>query len=170
MTNLFRTAPGTESSVPGAGTDFDTAQTFAAFQAFMALANKQAGSPVIASTGVDVPDAQPEPEPAPPSALADLPPSVNSAGFRTSGPWIVGALYIVIPTGGLLPIADDATLERYWYCVTKGRYVCVTLSHALAWAAISSVSGGVMKAYKSQADAIAAFNESLQYHMVTVVA
>ncbi|KAJ7779445.1 hypothetical protein DFH07DRAFT_950501 [Mycena maculata] len=146
--------------------DLFLTETFPAFQAFMALTNKQAGSPVIASTGVDVPDAQPEP--APPSASADLPPSVNSAGFRTGGPWIV--LYVVILGGSLLPIVDDVTLERYWYCVTKGRYVGITLSHALAWAAISGVSGGVMKAYKSQADTIAAFSESLQYHMVTVVA
>ncbi|KAJ7435120.1 hypothetical protein B0H11DRAFT_2257619 [Mycena galericulata] len=75
-----------------------------------------------------------------------------------------GGFYVVIPPAPLLPIA-----EPIWYCITKGRYVGVTLNNALALAAVVGVSGGNMKGYKTQALALAAFNELLQYHMVAVI-
>ncbi|KAJ7675301.1 hypothetical protein B0H17DRAFT_1207810 [Mycena rosella] len=76
------------------------------------------------------------------------------------------------PTGPLLPVAvaptptEDAPL---WYAITRGHYVGVTLSNALALGAVSGVSSSSMKSYRSQMLAVAAFNEMLQYCMVVVI-
>ncbi|KAJ7481402.1 hypothetical protein B0H11DRAFT_2232888 [Mycena galericulata] len=81
------------------------------------------------------------PAPAAPVVAAPAP-----AGFLTQGPWVAGRLYVVVPSSSLLPIAeappaneDDAPT---WYCITKGRYVGVTLSNSLAVASIVNISGG----------------------------
>ncbi|KAJ7149501.1 hypothetical protein C8R43DRAFT_1128494 [Mycena crocata] len=94
-------------------------------------------------------------------------------GFRTSGPWIAGALYVVVPSGPLLPIAEPDYGEDdgpTWYCITKGTFVGVTLSNALASMATVSIRASNMKGYKTQSLALAAFNDALQYpRMITVI-
>ncbi|KAJ7511169.1 hypothetical protein B0H11DRAFT_2215006 [Mycena galericulata] len=101
-------------------------------------------------------------------------PAHAPGGFLTKGPWIAGSLFVVVPQGPMLPVAEDPlpaeTEGPYWYSITKGRYVGVTRSNALALASVTGISAGSMKAYKTQALALAAFNEMLQYHMVVVVA
>ncbi|KAK6974472.1 hypothetical protein R3P38DRAFT_2811851 [Favolaschia claudopus] len=59
--------------------------------------------------------------------------------------------------------------ETYWYCITQGRFVGVTVTHAVALAATRGVSGGTMKAHRSQVAALEAFNVALDYRMITVV-
>jgi hypothetical protein len=120
------------------------------------------------------PPSLPSPSPslltAAPAAVARLP---AQAGFQTRGPWIAGALYQVVPAATLMAIAEPVQNNEddpLWYCITRGSYVGVTQSHALAVAAVSGVSRSHMKSYKSQVLALAAFNDMLQFHMVVVVA
>ncbi|KAJ7430875.1 hypothetical protein B0H11DRAFT_2389626 [Mycena galericulata] len=95
-------------------------------------------------------------------------------GFQTRGPWLAGVLYVVVPAGPLLPVAEeprDADDEGpIWYCITKAKYVGVHLSQPMAINAVLGVPGNAMKSYKTQALAVAAFNEMLQYGMVKVIA
>ncbi|KAJ7492945.1 hypothetical protein B0H11DRAFT_1911389 [Mycena galericulata] len=115
---------------------------------------------------VEAPVAAPVPPPGPP------PPGNSPVGFQTHGPWVAGVLYIVVPAGPLLLITEDAPVEGedppIWYSMTKGTYVGVHRSQALALAAVQGVSHSTMKGYKTQALAVAAFNEMLQYHMVAI--
>ncbi|KAJ7454348.1 hypothetical protein B0H11DRAFT_2245004 [Mycena galericulata] len=181
MTSFTPPAPGTESSIPGAAlAQSDDANATAAFRFFSAaLAALNLGSqataaspaapavsPVIAAPAVPVAPA--------PAVQTPLAPAVSSAPrFLTRGPWVAGSLYHVVPTGPLMPIAEEASddaEEPVWYCITKGRHVGVTLSNALAAAAVVSLpGGGHMKRHKTQALAVAAFNEMLGYNMVSVV-
>jgi hypothetical protein len=72
-----------------------------------------------------------------------------------------------------MPIAEPALPEGAdspaWYAITRGLYVGVTLCNPLAVNAVSGVPRSGMKGYKSQALALAAFNELLGYNMVAVV-
>ncbi|KAJ7870136.1 hypothetical protein B0H13DRAFT_1896336 [Mycena leptocephala] len=108
--------------------------------------------------------------PAPaPMAAAVAPP-----GFRTRGPWTAGALYVVVPSGPLIAVAEAELSEGegspLWYCITKGCWVGVTLNNHMAVSAVQGVSSPAMKSYKTQSAALAAFNELLGYNMVTIVA
>jgi hypothetical protein len=88
--------------------------------------------------------------------------------FRTHGPWVAGVLYQVVPGGPLAPIAEENETSGDWYCIHKGLYVGVTLSHALATNAVVGVSNSGMKGYKTQVAALAAFNELLGYNMIRI--
>jgi hypothetical protein len=85
---------------------------------------------------------------------------------------VAGALYKVVPTGPLIAVAEDETVEEHplWYCITKGLYVGITLNNALALGAVSGVSRCAMKSFKSQVQALASFNELLGYGMVAILA
>ncbi|KAJ7137328.1 hypothetical protein C8R43DRAFT_955536 [Mycena crocata] len=177
----FAVSSGT-ASVPGATPSSDT--IVAALQllnaAVASLTAATQPAPVVPATAAaaQVPDAlqmlkaaldaltQGSPTP----ATAPAPPPVQQGGFLTHGPWVVGSLYVVVPTGPLLPIGHepDGDEEALWYCITKGHVVGVHLSHALALASVTGVSNSAMKAYKTQALAVAAFNELLQYRLVAL--
>ncbi|KAK6975115.1 hypothetical protein R3P38DRAFT_3238014 [Favolaschia claudopus] len=108
--------------------------------------------------------------PSPRSVLAPATPSQPL--LRTTGPWIVGYFYIVVPPQHLaaIPETPEAGEESgVWYCISKGRYVGVTLVHSVALAAIVGVSGGSMRSYKTQVKALDAFNAALDFHSVAVV-
>ncbi|KAJ7661880.1 hypothetical protein DFH06DRAFT_1325203 [Mycena polygramma] len=119
------------------------------------------GSAVAAAPDAAAPDA---------AAPAAAPAAV---GFHSKGPWVAGNLYVVVPTGPMLPTAEDEITDGEaaptWYCITKGTYIGLTVSNPLAVNAVSGVSSSGMKGYKSQALALAAFNELLGYRMVAVV-
>ncbi|KAJ7669899.1 hypothetical protein DFH06DRAFT_1125308 [Mycena polygramma] len=109
------------------------------------------------------------PTPAPASTTAPAP-----AGFHTTGPWVAGALYVVVPSAPLMPIVEtdivpDGEEGPKWYAITRGHYIGVTLSNPLAVNAVVGVSHSGMKGYKTQALALAAFNEMLRYNMVAVI-
>ncbi|KAJ7702735.1 hypothetical protein B0H17DRAFT_1194613 [Mycena rosella] len=150
------TAPGTEASVPGTAISGSSdAQAVALQNMLAAMATFSQASQ--ASTSAPV--AAAIPTPAAPASL-----------FRTRSPWIVGSLYVV-PTAPLTTIAEDAEAdpERLWYCITRGKYMGVTLSNPLALAATSGFSRGAMKSHKTQLLALEAFNEMLGYQLVAVV-
>ncbi|KAJ7777829.1 hypothetical protein DFH07DRAFT_950883 [Mycena maculata] len=105
--------------------------------------------------------------------LVDSPPQVATTRFQTRGPWIAGNLYVVVPSGPLLPLAKDPVPEGedapLWYCITKGSYIGVTLSNDLVIAAVTGVSSSRMKSYKTQALALTAFNEAQSYGLLIVI-
>ncbi|KAJ7735251.1 hypothetical protein DFH07DRAFT_780047 [Mycena maculata] len=99
-------------------------------------------------------------------------PAPAPVGFQTHGPWVAGTLFLVVPTAPLMlihedPVADDAEAPL-WYCITKGTYVGVHTSQALALTAVQGVRNSGMKSYKTQSLAVAAFNEMLAYRMVAI--
>lgn len=85
---------------------------------------------------------------------------------------MAGALYLVVPTGPLVAVAEPPIAEGeepLWYCVTRSKHVGLTINNALAMAAVVGVSRSSMKSYKTQALALAAFNEMLTYNLVQVL-
>ncbi|KAJ6494169.1 hypothetical protein DFH09DRAFT_1104310 [Mycena vulgaris] len=96
------TSPGTEPqpSVPGAAMPQSSDASQAALPALAA-----SPAPAVAAGSTATP----------------------AVGFLTRGPWVVGSLYQVVPTGPLIAIAEEATVvdeDRYWYCITRGRLWC----------------------------------------------
>ncbi|KAJ7810046.1 hypothetical protein B0H13DRAFT_1927549 [Mycena leptocephala] len=98
------------------------------------------------------------------TAQAPLLPRALSAPPRLlvpmlTGPWIAGAIYGVIPTGPLALVPNQS--GEKWYAITKGRYVGVTNSTAIADGAVTRVSHALRTLFSSQADAVQAFNAAL---------
>ncbi|KAJ6525809.1 hypothetical protein DFH09DRAFT_1328827 [Mycena vulgaris] len=176
MTSFTAAAPGTVP-VPETANSRTDGPTVGAMQAMLraALASLDAApQPTALSTDQDTPGdlIQEEVPAAPMLATPPIAATVVPAptGFLTQGPWVVGSLYVVVPTGPLLPINTGLSDEQaVWYCITRGHYVGITLSNLLALAAVVGVSASNMKGYHGQALAIAAFNEMLQYRMVAVI-
>ncbi|KAJ7450269.1 hypothetical protein B0H11DRAFT_2246837 [Mycena galericulata] len=79
-------------------------------------------------------------------------------GLQSTGPWIVGEVYNVVPAGPLALVPDKG---EKWYAITKGRYVGVTNSAALADGAVSRVSHALRQLHDTQAEAAEAFNTAL---------
>ncbi|KAJ7901032.1 hypothetical protein B0H14DRAFT_3422941 [Mycena olivaceomarginata] len=105
-------------------------------------------------------------------SLLPPPGTAAAAGFQTHGPWVAGALYLVVPTGPLVAVAEPPVAEGeepFWYCVTCGKHVGLTINNALAMAAVVGVSRSSMKSYKTQALTLAAFNKMLTYNLVQVL-
>ncbi|KAJ7907034.1 hypothetical protein B0H13DRAFT_1879974 [Mycena leptocephala] len=87
--------------------------------------------------------------------------------FRTRSSWVVGALYIVVPTAPLMPIVEDEHIDEDtspWYAIMRGLYVGITLSNALAINAVVGIRSSHMKSYATQA-----FNDLLANNMVAVI-
>ncbi|KAJ7704199.1 hypothetical protein B0H16DRAFT_1482688 [Mycena metata] len=126
--------------------------------------------PPLRFSTTDQTPATPAQAPAPTVIVASAPPSPPGV-FLTRGPWVAGALYVVVPTAPLLGIAEEALDDDVpaWYAIIRGRYVGVTLSNALALNATTGVSAGSMRKYKTQALAVAAFNEMLQYRLAALL-
>ncbi|KAK6969084.1 hypothetical protein R3P38DRAFT_2814966 [Favolaschia claudopus] len=107
----------------------------ARFRRSCSLPWPRSGKPLPTQASRGVADAAPS-SPAPAAAAAGAPPNT----FRTTAPWVVGFLYLVVPAEHLTAIAEQpqSVSEEeapLWYCITKGKYVGVTLNHPLALAA-----------------------------------
>ncbi|KAJ7886294.1 hypothetical protein B0H13DRAFT_2342941 [Mycena leptocephala] len=103
------------------------------------------GSPpgYAAAAPTPVAAAAPAPIPIPVApAPAPAPAAVPVPAFQTRGPWVAGALYVVVPSGPLTAVAEVELVEGEsgptWYCITKGCWVSVTLNNHLA---VSVVQG-----------------------------
>ncbi|KAJ7348645.1 hypothetical protein DFH08DRAFT_960026 [Mycena albidolilacea] len=93
---------------------------------------------------------------------ASSPPSyVNPLVPRSVGPWEAGSVFSVVPPQPLASIPVPAGDEELWYCILKGKFVGVTQNHPLAVDAVLGVSNNSMRSYKTQALALAAFNNAL---------
>ncbi|KAJ6518241.1 hypothetical protein C8R47DRAFT_1205305 [Mycena vitilis] len=171
MTANNQPTSGTVSSVPGGGgiQPPSPAQAAALQTMWAAMTALSQGHPAPSSPDVAAP-ATPDgsaPADAPPAAGA---PSLRPAptAFRSSAPWVAGALYHVVPAAALVSIPEDGD-ETDWYAIYRGLYVGITLNNALATAAVVGVSGSSMKGHKTQDRALAAFNEMLLYHQIVVI-
>ncbi|KAJ7690904.1 hypothetical protein B0H14DRAFT_3532151 [Mycena olivaceomarginata] len=171
MTNVNQPAPGTGSSVPAAVND---SQHIAAFQALlgaMLTLQGQAPTPAPPSAGsASVPPAPAAPNlpvPANVNAPTAAPP-INE--LRTRGPWVAGTIYHVVPpTPLVLTVEGENEPEGPWYTITRGLHVGVTVSNPIALGAVSGVSRSTMSKHKTQAQAVAAFNEALNFGLVAVL-
>ncbi|KAJ6463777.1 hypothetical protein C8R47DRAFT_1224945 [Mycena vitilis] len=92
--------------------------------------------------------------PAPPAPPAQA----STGGIRFTGPWLAGVIYGVVPGGPLATVPDDG---EKWYAITKGRFVGVTNSTAIADGAVSRVSHALRSVFDTQQEAVTAFNQAL---------
>ncbi|KAJ7044911.1 hypothetical protein C8F04DRAFT_1174653 [Mycena alexandri] len=176
MTNVSPVASGTEHNSVAAAAPPNNEQVMQFLTAAMAtLSQAQPGlapsAPAPAPAAAAVTPA-PAPPPYPVDAAA-APVVAPGPTFQTRGPWVAGALFIVVPPVALSAIPEDPLVDDesspLWYAITKGTFIGVTLSNPLALAATVGVSGSRMKSYKSQALALAAFNEMLNFALLAVI-
>ncbi|KAJ7678288.1 hypothetical protein DFH06DRAFT_1121779 [Mycena polygramma] len=92
---------------------------------------------------------------------------VMQNGLQMSAPWVAGALYGVVPDAPLALVADRG---EKWYAITKGKYIGVTNSGAVADHAVTRVSHALRVCYDSQSEAVAAFNDVLAFPIGGLVA
>ncbi|KAJ7126220.1 hypothetical protein C8R44DRAFT_734106 [Mycena epipterygia] len=172
MTNFTSASSATESvavATPSQGSDGNTVAAIQALAAAVASLQQVSQSRSLAAQPVPPAAVASPANPAPAALIAVAP--ATAPGFLTRGPWVSNSLYQVIPTGHLTLIAEAPGEDMpLWYCITAGRYVGVTLSHALASGAVVGVSRCAMKSYKTQVLAVESFNQLLDYNMVAVIA
>ncbi|KAJ7887723.1 hypothetical protein B0H13DRAFT_1888765 [Mycena leptocephala] len=87
--------------------------------------------------------------------------------LRTTGPWIAGALYSVVPQAPLAAVPDNGDK---WFSITRGKYVGLTKNAAISLKAVTGVSTGLSEKHNSQADALDNFNSALATDAVAVFA
>ncbi|KAJ7665821.1 hypothetical protein DFH06DRAFT_1127025 [Mycena polygramma] len=134
-----------------------------------AAAVSDAAAMVTAAVSVNHATSVPVRSPAPIAASAfPSPPAAQSAPafIRTSGPWIAGLLYGVVPPTPLSPVPDNG---EKWFAITRGRYVGLTRNPAIATHAVTGISGGLSPKSTTQADALDQFNSALDIGAVNVV-
>ncbi|CAK5277181.1 unnamed protein product [Mycena citricolor] len=94
-------------------------------------------------------------------------------GIQSQGPWVVGTMYNVVPTGPLaaMPPTQSASFppETIWYAVTRGHYVGITTNNSVAVAAVTGASRSNMGGHPSEAVAIGVFNQTLAMNLVSIV-
>ncbi|KAJ7603765.1 hypothetical protein DFH06DRAFT_1151642 [Mycena polygramma] len=87
------------------------------------------------------------------------------AFVQSTGPWVVGSLFNVIPAAHLTGIDEIADK---WYAITKGTYVGITKHNNLSSNATIGVSGSQQNGFTLQSEAITAFNTALDGGMSRV--
>ncbi|KAJ7440411.1 hypothetical protein B0H11DRAFT_2253031 [Mycena galericulata] len=139
-------AANSQSSTPDQGQAWQLLS-----QAAHAMATaSQAPAPAVAPAATPVAPA--------PVAPASVSPFGPGGGIRMTGPWIAGEIYGVVPTGPITAVPDNS---EKWFAITKGRYVGVTNSAAIADGAVSRVSHSLRAGYTTQTEALEAFNSVL---------
>ncbi|KAJ7684874.1 hypothetical protein DFH06DRAFT_1313252 [Mycena polygramma] len=93
-------------------------------------------------------------------------PAAPSTRFRTTGPWIAGSLYTVIPAEHLSAVPDN---NDKWFAITSGKYVGLTKNTALSLNAVVGVSNALSTSFSSQADALDHFNSALDGDAIAIV-
>ncbi|KAJ7301533.1 hypothetical protein DFH08DRAFT_986302 [Mycena albidolilacea] len=166
MALLNSPAPGTESSVPGAVND----QTVAALQSLWAAMQQAVTTPPAPLAANSVPAITTPSTAAPPVIPTSSTAAPSANALPTGGPWVAGTIYHVVPPTPLVPTLEgENESEGPWYSITRGLHVGVTLSNPIAVGAIAGVSRSAMAKHKTQAQAIAAFNEALNFGLVAVL-
>jgi hypothetical protein len=100
------------------------------------------------------------------AAAAAPAPAVVVPFVQSTGPWIAGSLFDVIPAAPLTAVPDNG---EKWYAITKGKYVGLTIHNLLSSGAVSGVSGALQNCYPRQADALVAFNIALSGGLIHVL-
>ncbi|KAJ7672459.1 hypothetical protein DFH06DRAFT_1319876 [Mycena polygramma] len=98
--------------------------------------------------------------------VAPGPPAPPSSMFRTTGPWIAGSLYTVIPAEPLAAVPDNTDK---WFAITSGKYVGLTKNAALSLAAVVGVSNALSTSFTSQTEALEHFNSALEGNAIAVI-
>jgi hypothetical protein len=69
----------------------------------------------------------------------------------------------------ILTVDSENKREGPWYTITHGLHVGVTISNLIALGMVSDVSHSAMSKHKTQAQAVATFNEALSFGLVAVL-
>ncbi|KAJ7922182.1 hypothetical protein B0H13DRAFT_2317791 [Mycena leptocephala] len=100
------------------------------------------------------------------AAAAPAAPAAPVPFVQSTGPWIAGSLFNVVPAAPLAAVPDNG---EKWYAITKGKYVGLTPHNLLSSGAVMGVSSALQNSYTHQADALAAFNLALTGGLVHVL-
>ncbi|KAJ7455966.1 hypothetical protein B0H11DRAFT_2244309 [Mycena galericulata] len=100
------------------------------------------------------------------AAAPAAPVPVGGGLARTTGPWISGNLYSIIPLAPLQAIPDNG---EKWFAITRGKYVGLTKNSAISLNAVSGVPGALAEKFSSQSDALEYFNGALTSGAVAVI-
>ncbi|KAJ7130584.1 hypothetical protein C8R44DRAFT_872372 [Mycena epipterygia] len=73
------------------------------------------------------------------AALAAAAPAPGKQ-FSSTGPWVAGTLYNVVPPTPLAAVPDNS---EKWYAITKGRYVGLTTNSSISSNGVSGVSNAL---------------------------
>ncbi|KAJ7608822.1 hypothetical protein DFH06DRAFT_1346657 [Mycena polygramma] len=99
------------------------------------------------------------------SAAATAPPATYSF-VHSTGPWVAGRLFSVVPPVDLVGVPDNG---EKWYAITKGKYVGLTQNGIYSSNAVLGVSGALHGSYTQQAEALLAFNAARTGNLVVVI-
>ncbi|KAJ6490573.1 hypothetical protein C8R47DRAFT_1214866 [Mycena vitilis] len=130
-------------------------------QVYMVLADL-----AVATTAVSDAAAAVEVAATPFVAVPVLPVVPHSSMFRTTGPWIAGSLYTVVPAEPLAAVPDN---NDKWFAITSGKYVGLTKNAALSLAAVVGVSNALSTSFTSQTEALEHFNSALEGNAIAVI-
>ncbi|KAJ6489346.1 hypothetical protein C8R47DRAFT_1215693 [Mycena vitilis] len=134
-------------------------------QVFDAVADLAAAATAVSDTAADVSTAAElvlaAQGPAVPAGPRPLP-----AMFRTTGPWIAGNLFVIVPPVHLTAVPDNS---NRWHAITSGKYVGLTKNPALSLNAVVGVSNALSTGFSSQAEALDHFNDALDGDAVIVI-
>nr|GAT45799.1 predicted protein [Mycena chlorophos] len=96
-------------------------------------------------------------------------PRANPADpYAAQGPWNVGRMYSVVPTGHLEPASEAGLVNPRWYVVTRGFHVGITTVNGFAVTAVSGASRGRLRSFANQDDALIEFNLLWDLGQVTI--
>ncbi|KAJ7139005.1 hypothetical protein C8R44DRAFT_867179 [Mycena epipterygia] len=123
-------------------------------------------SKVVAAALVQ-PAAAPAPAPLPAPAPAPAPVPMIPSFAHTTGPWIAGTLYGVIPLEPLAAVLDNG---EKWYAIMRGKYVGLTKNSAISLNAVTGTSSRLSDKCSSQTDALNHLNGVLATGAVLVIA
>ncbi|KAJ7169173.1 hypothetical protein C8R43DRAFT_945126 [Mycena crocata] len=125
-------------------------------------ASAAVASAITAGGSFSLPTAPPATVATPAAPVAPAAP----AFLRTTGPWIAGLLYVVVPTHPLAPVTD---LNEKWFAITRGKYVGLTKNSAISLRAVTGVATGLHEKFSNQADALEHFNTALAANAVAII-
>ncbi|KAJ7633592.1 hypothetical protein DFH06DRAFT_1337078 [Mycena polygramma] len=134
-------------------------------QVFDAVADLAAAATAVCDAAAEVTTAAEsflaESAPSSPAPARPLP-----AMFRTTGPWIAGNLFVVVPPVHLTAVPDN---NNRWFAITSGKYIGLTKNHALSLNAVVGVSNALSTGFSSQAEALDHFNDALDGDTVFLI-
>ncbi|KAJ7829904.1 hypothetical protein B0H13DRAFT_2372253 [Mycena leptocephala] len=126
-----------------------------------AVQHAQSAIAAALSAAFQVPAPTPQAQSAPQAA-----PQAASQFIRTSGPWIAGVLYSVIPGAALTAVPDNG---GKWFAITRGKYIGLTQNSAISWSAVTGISTGLSEKFNNQTDALNHFNAAHGTNSLAVI-
>ncbi|KAJ7023320.1 hypothetical protein C8F04DRAFT_1193570 [Mycena alexandri] len=100
-----------------------------------------------------------------PSAAREPASAPDRDWLASTGPWVAGTLYGVVPLGPLTAVPDR---NDKWFAITRGCYVGLTTTSAISLNVVTGVPSGLSDRLNSQAEALQHFNAALSAHAIAV--